>query len=114
MNGIPFAAILLALSLLTLPAPGRLAPGVPRGRRRRVPVLCAAVLAAVVVFARWITGRGPALVPLAAEILKDAGVFNPRRLFGVCTLDAMRATWVSSMGTEEVDLDAPLTARVEY
>ena len=47
MNGIPFAAILLALSLLTLPAPGRPAPGVPRGRRRRVPVLCAAVLPAV-------------------------------------------------------------------
>ncbi|OXV05234.1 hypothetical protein Egran_06998 [Elaphomyces granulatus] len=30
-------------------------------------------------------------VPIAAEILQDAGVFNPRHLFGVTTLDVVRA-----------------------
>lgn len=30
-------------------------------------------------------------VPIAAEVLKNKGVFNPRRLFGVSTLDVVRA-----------------------
>ncbi|KIW96979.1 malate dehydrogenase, NAD-dependent [Cladophialophora bantiana CBS 173.52] len=30
-------------------------------------------------------------VPIAAEVLKAAGVFDPRRLFGVTTLDVVRA-----------------------
>lgn len=30
-------------------------------------------------------------VPIAAEVLKAAGVFNPQRLFGVTTLDVVRA-----------------------
>jgi len=30
-------------------------------------------------------------VPIAAEVLKDAGVFDPKRLFGVTTLDVVRA-----------------------
>ena len=30
-------------------------------------------------------------VPIAAEVLKKAGVFDPRRLFGVTTLDVVRA-----------------------
>ena len=30
-------------------------------------------------------------VPIAAEILKKAGVFDPKRLFGVTTLDVVRA-----------------------
>lgn len=30
-------------------------------------------------------------VPIAAEVLKNAGVFDPRRLFGVTTLDVVRA-----------------------
>lgn len=30
-------------------------------------------------------------VPIAAEILKQAGVFDPQRLFGVTTLDVVRA-----------------------
>jgi malate dehydrogenase len=30
-------------------------------------------------------------VPIAAEVLKIAGVYDPRRLFGVTTLDVMRA-----------------------
>jgi Malate/lactate dehydrogenases len=30
-------------------------------------------------------------VPIAAEVLKKAGVFDPRRLFGVTTLDIVRA-----------------------
>ncbi|KAJ1667946.1 hypothetical protein IW140_003479 [Coemansia sp. RSA 1813] len=31
-------------------------------------------------------------VPIAAEVLKARGVFNPRRLFGVTTLDVVRAS----------------------
>jgi malate dehydrogenase len=30
-------------------------------------------------------------VPIASEILKDAGVYNPKKLFGVTTLDICRA-----------------------
>jgi len=30
-------------------------------------------------------------VPIAAEVLKRAGVFDPKRLFGVTTLDVVRA-----------------------
>ena len=30
-------------------------------------------------------------VPIAAEVLKEAGVFNPKKLFGVTTLDVVRA-----------------------
>jgi malate dehydrogenase len=30
-------------------------------------------------------------VPIAAEVLKNAGVFDPTRLFGVTTLDVVRA-----------------------
>jgi malate dehydrogenase len=30
-------------------------------------------------------------VPIAAEVLQNAGVFNPKRLFGVTTLDVVRA-----------------------
>lgn len=30
-------------------------------------------------------------VPIAAEVLKKAGVFDPKRLFGVTTLDVVRA-----------------------
>lgn len=30
-------------------------------------------------------------VPIAAEVLKNAGVFNPKKLFGVTTLDVVRA-----------------------
>lgn len=31
-------------------------------------------------------------VPIAAEVLKKAGVFNPKKLFGVTTLDVVRAS----------------------
>lgn len=31
-------------------------------------------------------------VPITAEVLKKAGVYNPRRLFGVTTLDVVRAS----------------------
>lgn len=30
-------------------------------------------------------------VPIAAEVLKKAGVYNPRKLLGVTTLDVVRA-----------------------
>eukprot|EP00667_Euglena_gracilis_P006287 EG_transcript_6336 len=38
------------------------------------------------------------LVPVAAEVLKKAGVYDPRKLIGVTSLDVMRAnTWVAEM-----------------
>ena len=30
-------------------------------------------------------------VPIAAEVLKRAGVYDPKKLFGVTTLDVVRA-----------------------
>lgn len=41
-------------------------------------------------------------VPIAAEILKKAGVFNPKKLFGVTTLDVVRAeTFVQDITGEK-------------
>ena len=41
-------------------------------------------------------------VPIAAEVLKKAGKFNPRRLFGVTTLDVVRAeTFVQDITGEK-------------
>lgn len=42
-------------------------------------------------------------VPIAAEVLKAAGVFNPKKLFGVTTLDVVRAeTFVQALtGTKD-------------
>lgn len=40
-------------------------------------------------------------VPIAAEVLKKAGVFDPKRLFGVTTLDVVRAeTFIQSITGE--------------
>ena len=36
-------------------------------------------------------GISNSTVPIAAEVLKAKGVFNPQRLFGVTTLDVVRA-----------------------
>jgi len=41
-------------------------------------------------------------VPIAAEVLKAAGVFNPKKLFGVTTLDVVRAqTFVGEITGEK-------------
>lgn len=40
-------------------------------------------------------------VPIAAEVLKRAGVFDPKKVFGVTTLDVVRAeTFVGSISGE--------------
>lgn len=40
-------------------------------------------------------------VPIAAEVLKKAGVFDPKRLFGVTTLDVVRSeTFIQSITGE--------------
>jgi malate dehydrogenase len=44
-------------------------------------------------------------VPIAAEILKKAGVYNPKRLFGVTALDVCRANKFVSEN-QKLDLDA--------
>ncbi|KAH6621994.1 malate dehydrogenase [Boeremia exigua] len=50
-----------------------------------------------------ITNPVNSTVPIAAEVLKKAGVFNPRKLFGVTTLDVVRAsTFVAhALGKED-------------
>ncbi|KAK5065055.1 hypothetical protein LTR84_000890 [Exophiala bonariae] len=41
-------------------------------------------------------------VPIAAEVLKEAGVFDPKKLFGVTTLDVVRAeTFVAGITGEK-------------
>ena len=49
-------------------------------------------------------------VPIAAEVLKKAGVYNPKKLFGVTTLDVTRArTFVAKMTDTDVDtVDVPV------
>lgn len=42
-------------------------------------------------------------VPIAAEVLKAAGVFDPKRLFGVTTLDVVRAETFAQEYTGEKD-----------
>lgn len=45
-----------------------------------------------------ITNPVNSTVPIAAEVLKKAGVFNPKKLFGVTTLDVIRAkTFVAEL-----------------
>lgn len=45
-----------------------------------------------------ITNPVNSTVPIAAEVLKKAGVYDPRRLFGVTTLDVLRAkTFVAEL-----------------
>ena len=48
-------------------------------------------------------------VPVAAEVLKKAGVFNPKRLFGVTTLDVVRAeTFVAALTGAKVPADTKI------
>ena len=49
-------------------------------------------------------------VPVAAEVLKKAGVYDPKKLFGVTTLDVTRArTFVANMMGSDVDtVDVPV------
>lgn len=49
-------------------------------------------------------------VPIAAEVLKAAGVFNPRRVFGVTTLDVVRSnTFVAEiLGTDPETTNVPV------
>lgn len=49
-------------------------------------------------------------VPIAAETLKKMGVYDPRKLFGVTTLDVVRArTFVAeAAGVPVDDVDVPV------
>lgn len=48
-------------------------------------------------------------VPIVAEVLQNAGVFDPQRLFGVTTLDVVRA---STFVAEAAGIDNPATVTV--
>mmetsp|Transcript_40301 Transcript_40301/g.114085 ORF Transcript_40301/g.114085 Transcript_40301/m.114085 type:complete len:342 (-) Transcript_40301:225-1250(-) len=49
-------------------------------------------------------------VPIAAETLKGMGVYNPKKLFGVTTLDVVRAKtfYAEKAGLEVKDVDVPV------
>ncbi|GAA5990214.1 hypothetical protein JCM11641_001819 [Rhodosporidiobolus odoratus] len=49
-------------------------------------------------------------VPIVAEVFKKAGVYDPKRLFGVTTLDIVRASaFLSSIaGTKPAETDVPV------
>merc|ERR1712216_255764 len=49
-------------------------------------------------------------VPIAAEILKKKGVYDPKRLFGVTTLDCVRAKtfYAEKNGLETAKVDVPV------
>ncbi|GAA6044277.1 hypothetical protein NBRC10512_002710, partial [Rhodotorula toruloides] len=49
-------------------------------------------------------------VPIVAEVFKKAGVYDPKRLFGVTTLDIVRASAFLSgiAGTEPKDTNVPV------
>ena len=52
-----------------------------------------------------ITNPVNSTVPIAAEVLKDAGCFNPQTLFGVTTLDVVRArTFVAEILRVDPDM----------
>lgn len=50
------------------------------------------------------------MVPIAAEVLKKKGVYNPKKLFGVTTLDIVRAnTFVAhKKGLRLIEVDVPV------
>jgi malate dehydrogenase len=52
-----------------------------------------------------LTSKVNSTVPITAEIFKAAGVYNPKRLFGVTTLDVVRASrFISELkGTDPAD-----------
>lgn len=49
-------------------------------------------------------------VPIAAEIYKKAGVYNPKRIFGVSTLDVVRSNEFIGALKGELDLWKGLAA----
>lgn len=51
-------------------------------------------------------------VPVTAEVLKAAGVFDPKRLFGVTTLDVVRSSTMSAQAIASPALSATLTIPV--
>jgi len=52
-------------------------------------------------------------VPIAAEVLKKAGVYDPKRLFGVSTLDVVRAnTFIAeAKGLDPKDVSLPVIGK---
>ena len=49
-------------------------------------------------------------VPIAAETLKKLGVYDPKKLFGVTTLDVVRAKtfYAAKAGLDVKDVDVPV------
>lgn len=66
--------------------------GIAAGLTRAVAHVCPKAMLGI------ITNPVNSLVPMAARILREAGVYDPNRLFGVTTLDTLRAnTFVAEL-----------------
>ncbi len=84
-------------SLVIIPAGMPRKPGMTRDDLFNVNAKITVSLASAVASAcpeallAIITNPVNSVVPIAAEVLKKAGVYDPRRLFGVSTLDIVRA-----------------------
>ncbi|XP_021761620.1 malate dehydrogenase, chloroplastic-like [Chenopodium quinoa] len=61
-------------------------------------------------FIHIITNPVNSMVPIAAEVLKQKGVYDPKKLFGVTTLDVVRAnTFVAKKkNLKLIDVDVPV------
>mmetsp|Transcript_47696 Transcript_47696/g.152890 ORF Transcript_47696/g.152890 Transcript_47696/m.152890 type:complete len:426 (+) Transcript_47696:324-1601(+) len=61
-------------------------------------------------FINMISNPVNSTVPIAAEVLKKAGVYDPKRLFGVTTLDVVRAKtfYAEKKGLDVKDVDIPV------
>merc|ERR1712129_478441 len=62
-----------------------------------------------------ITNPVNSTVPIACEVYKKAGVFDPKRIFGVTTLDAVRAnTFIGQIkGVDPLDVECPVVGGAE-
>ncbi|PNW77127.1 hypothetical protein CHLRE_10g423250v5 [Chlamydomonas reinhardtii] len=78
--------------------------GIVRGLAQGIAQHCPAAWVAI------ISNPVNSTVPIAAEVLQKAGVFNPAKLFGVTTLDVVRAeAFIGELtGTDPRDVHVPV------
>ncbi len=78
--------------------------GIVKSLAEKVAVVCPTACIGI------ITNPVNTTVPIAAEVLKKAGVYDKRRLFGITTLDVIRSeTFVGELkGKSPIDVNVPV------
>ncbi|MDW6091012.1 malate dehydrogenase [Vibrio rhizosphaerae] len=78
--------------------------GIVKSLAEKIAVVCPEACVGI------ITNPVNTTVPIAAEVLKKAGVYNKRKLFGITTLDVIRSeTFVSELkGKNPLDVNVPV------